>query len=61
LHKGDEVVLGAYWCRVERCYEGGIPGRHEMLAIACDGLVSREAARYTAEQFANHRGLTFER
>ena len=49
LRGGEATAIGSYRFSVVRCFQDGIPGTYESLAISLDGFCGHEAAVRSAE------------
>ena len=62
LRGGEATVIGNYSVSVVRCFQDGIPGSYESLAISLDGSCAHEAALHSAELLARpNAGLAMTR
>jgi hypothetical protein len=52
LRGGEATTMGHYAISVVRCFEDGVPGSHESLAISLDGACAHEAALHSAALLA---------
>lgn len=56
LLTGEEAVIRGYRISVLRCFEEGLPGRYECLAISLEGTCPHEAALHLATVLAEPNG-----
>ena len=49
LRGGEATAIGSYRFSVVRCFQDGIPGRYESLALSLDGFCGHDAAVRSAE------------
>jgi hypothetical protein len=53
LRAGDETVLGNYRISVLRCFQFGIPGKYECLAVSLKGTCDHATVVRSAERLAS--------